>query len=112
MAKQAYEEMFLRQIEAAHREGLCPSLPVRELRFCPERRWRADFAFVEEKVLVEVQGGIWTGGRHGRGAGIENDYEKWANAACLGWTVVPVSTSQVKRGQALEWVLRILSRRP
>jgi len=60
-----------------------PLPPCKRAKVLPERRWRADFAFVEEKVLVEVQGGIWTGGRHGRGAGIENDYEKWANAACL-----------------------------
>ena len=36
--------------------GLPP--PVTEYRFHPERRWRADFAWPEKKLLVEVDGGV------------------------------------------------------
>lgn len=42
---------------------------VREHRFHPARRWRFDFAWPELLFAVEVEGGIWTGGRHNRGSG-------------------------------------------
>jgi very-short-patch-repair endonuclease len=35
----------------------------REYRFHHERRWRADFAHVEARVLIEIEGGIWVNGR-------------------------------------------------
>ena len=36
----------------------------REYRFRHERRWRADFAQMEARVLIEIEGGIWVNGRH------------------------------------------------
>ena len=38
--------------------------PVLEMRFHPIRRWRFDMAWVEKSVAVEVDGGMWGGGRH------------------------------------------------
>lgn len=75
--------------------------PEREYRFAPPRRWRADFAFVEARVLVECEGGGWTGGRHTRGSGFEADLEKYATAQTLGWTVVRVSQRMITSGLAL-----------
>ncbi|MGH2544547.1 MAG: hypothetical protein ACRDIB_17280, partial [Ardenticatenaceae bacterium] len=55
------------------------SLPAaeREYRFCPGRRWRFDFAWPGPNVACEVEGGIWTAGRHNRGAGFAADCEKY-----------------------------------
>lgn len=62
--------------------------PVREYRFHPTRRWRFDFCWPEQKVALEVDGGVWTGGRHVRGAGFIRDMDK-ANAAQLdGWRLI------------------------
>lgn len=55
-------------------------------------------------VLVEVQGGLFSGGRHVRGAGAEADCEKFAHAAACGWRVLPVSPRMVKDGTALALV--------
>lgn len=63
-------------------------VPVCEHRFAPPRRWRFDYAWPELLVALEVEGGIWTGGRHTRGAGFLNDINKYNRAALLGWTVV------------------------
>lgn len=64
--------------------------PVREHRFHPVRRWRFDYAWPEQRVALEVDGGVWTGGRHTRGAGFIKDMEKLNAAVVAGWRVVRV----------------------
>jgi len=55
--------------------------------FHPTRKWRFDLAWIEEKLALEVQGGIWVGG-HNRGAQLKKDYEKANAAAELGWRIL------------------------
>lgn len=62
--------------------------PVPEYRFDLTRRWRFDFAFPREKVALEVEGGVWTRGRHLRGLGFLKDIEKYNRAAVLGWRLI------------------------
>ena len=76
-------------------------LPEREFRFDPARRWRSDFAWPAQKLLVEVEGGIWTGGRHTRGAGFARDAEKYNTAAVNGWRVLRFAGTQVADGSAI-----------
>jgi len=82
--------------------------PVRELKFHPVRRWRADFAWPDYGVMLEVEGGVWIVGAHNRGAHFESDCEKYAEAALLGWTVIRATGRQVKDGRALLWVAKAL----
>ena len=83
--------------------------PVAEYRAIEGRRFRFDLAFIEQKLLIEVQGGIWNGGKHGRGAGIETDQEKLNLAVIAGWRVLHVSSNHVKSGKALMWIRLALS---
>lgn len=66
----------------------------REYRFCPGRKWRADFAFVEQRTLVEIDGGTWKayGGRHGR----DSDREKHNAAVALGWRTLRFSPQMLE----------------
>ncbi|MFP5340729.1 MAG: DUF559 domain-containing protein [Gammaproteobacteria bacterium] len=75
--------------------------PAREHRFVADRRWRFDFAWPDRMLAVEVEGAVWTGGRHTRGSGYVKDMEKYNRAAVLGWRVLRFSTEQVKRGEAV-----------
>lgn len=59
----------------------------REHRFAPPRGWRFDFALPEDRVAIEIEGGVWTGGRHNRAKGFINDCEKSNAATALGWRV-------------------------
>lgn len=60
---------------------------VREHRFYQPRKWRFDYAIPQYKIAIEVEGGVWTGGRHTRPAGFLNDMQKYNTAALLGWRV-------------------------
>lgn len=86
--------------------------PISEYTFHPLRKWRFDFAFVDAKIALEIEGGAFLkdGGRHTRGAGFRNDLEKYAEAAILGYRVIRVLPEQVENGQALTWIERALTK--
>ncbi len=69
-----------------------------EYVFCKGRRWRFDFALPAQRIAVEIEGGIWSGGRHTRGKGFEQDCEKYNEAALLGWRVFRFTGGMVDRG--------------
>jgi very-short-patch-repair endonuclease len=60
----------------------------REFRFHPIRRWRADFAHLPSRTLIEIEGGIYINGRHNRAAGFAADLEKYLEAELAGWRVI------------------------
>ena len=83
-------------------------MPVEEFRFHPKRKWRFDLCWQSQKLAVEIEGGTWSHGRHTRGKGFRLDCEKYAEALCLGWRVLRVTTDMVNDGTALGYVERIL----
>ena len=100
------EDAFAQQLRAAGIDYR------REVVFHPTRKWRMDFQVgfsAHPRLAVEVDGGTFTNGRHARGDGIAEDCVKYAEALCLGWRVLRVTGAQVKSGQALRWVERLLA---
>ena len=104
-----------RQLRGAKVESIGESLLVTQLKalkiefeqefeFHPKRKWRADFHIVGKKILVEVEGGIWSGGRHTRGKGYIGDMEKYNAAVVMGYQVLRFSTEQVKSGLAVRQI--------
>jgi very-short-patch-repair endonuclease len=83
--------------------------PVREHKFHPLRKWRFDFAWPAQLLAVEVEGGTWVFGRHGRGSGFEADCEKYAEAISMGWRVLRVTAGMVTTGVALKYIEDLLS---
>ena len=79
-----------------------------EFEFHPKRKWRADFHLVGKKILVEVEGGIWSGGRHTRGKGYIGDMEKYNAATMMGFQVIRFSTDQVKSGLAIQQIEKMV----
>jgi len=69
--------------------------PEYEYVFHPTRKWRFDLCWHfdapvfgelrNQKVYLEVQGGIWIKGGHNRGAQMKKDWEKYNAATELGW---------------------------
>lgn len=60
---------------------------VKEYRFDTKRRWRFDYAIPDFKIALEVEGGVWSGGKHIRAKGFLGDMEKYNRATLLGWRV-------------------------
>ena len=79
-----------------------------EFKFHPTRKWRADFHLKGKKILVEVEGGIWSNGRHTRGKGYLGDLEKYNAATMMGYQVIRFSTEQVKSGKAIEQIEKMV----
>lgn len=73
--------------------------PLPEYKFHPLRKWRADYCWPIHKVIVEVEGGVWTQGRHTRGAGFIADMAKYNAAALLGFRLLRYAPQQL--GQAI-----------
>ncbi len=82
------------------------SRPVPEYRFHPTRKWRFDWAWPDFKIALEIEGGVWTGGRHIRGSGFVKDIEKYNEAAIANWKVIRVTTKMFNSGDALVLVSR------
>lgn len=70
--------------------------PVREYRFHETRKFRFDFAWIEEKLAVEIEGGIWINGGHNRGVGYSKDMEKYNLATLRGWRVLRFAPKDIK----------------
>jgi very-short-patch-repair endonuclease len=84
--------------ESAWKEAQGPELHE-EFYFNPNRRWRFDFAHVETRVAIEIEGGVFTQGRHTRGSGFEDDCEKYNCATAMGWRVFRLTTNLIRKDQ-------------
>lgn len=78
-----------------------------ELPFHPKRKWRFDYAFPDERVAIEIDGGLWNAygglhsGRHSGGIGQKKDMEKMNAAAELGWIVLHYTPEEKMKANTL-----------
>ena len=62
--------------------------PTTEYVFHDVRKWRFDYAWPEFMLALEVEGGVWSGGRHTRGSGFVSDVAKYNEASAMGWLLI------------------------
>ncbi len=67
-----------------------------EHKFHKTRKWRFDYAHLRAGIAIELEGGVFSGGRHTRPQGFANDCEKYNNAAAAGFIVFRLCTGMVK----------------
>ena len=100
--KRTAEELFCKHLDEL---GLRYE---REVKFHPIRQWRIDFVLPDHRIGIEVEGAIWVGGRHVRGAGYQADLNKYNHATMCGYRILRFSTSDVQKGAAkaflAEWM--------
>ena len=73
-------------------------MPLREYAFALPRRWRFDFCWPDKRIALEVDGGVYAGGRHTSGVGYTNDCRKLNAATLLGWKVYRVTPEMIRDG--------------
>lgn len=98
MKQGAAETLLL--IEYGQELGFGPAVP--EFKFAAElgRQFQADIGYPQIHLLIELEGGNWTRGRHVRGQGYENDCEKYSIASILGYMLIRVTYSMIQNGMA------------
>lgn len=73
---------------------------VTEYQFHPLRRWRADIAVLDCRLLIECDG--YYKGKHGTGWG--NDDEKSNVAQMLGFKILRFNNRQIENGEAKKFI--------
>lgn len=84
--------------------------PQLEYKFHKDRKWRADYAWPQHGVILEVEGAIWAMGRHTRGSGFIKDMEKYNAAALLGFKLLRVTPQALCTAKTIEMIEKILSK--
>jgi hypothetical protein len=68
----------------------------RYLKSKRSKRYRLDFAHLQSKVGVEIQGGVYNRGRHVTGSGYERDCKKYNLAYTSEWTIFLLTNAMAK----------------
>jgi len=98
------EEQMARQLEDA---GI---VYEREQMLIPGRKFRFDFLLPQSCLIIECEGGTWAGGRHTSGVGFRNDCVKYNLAAEYGYVVLRYTSDLIKKGDAIESIVRVHER--
>ena len=102
IANRTRDKIFLKMLSDA---GL-PE-PTAEFRFHPKRKFRFDWAFIEQRIAVECSGGIYMKvSGHKSIAGILRDYEKMNEAQILGWKVLQIESNNLIKLPAIQLIKR------
>lgn len=84
--------------------------PVRQYQFAKPRKWAFDFSWVDQKVAVEIDGGLHIQGRHQRPEGFTSDQDKMNQAALMGWRVGRFGASHLEDLSVLRWLEEALEK--
>jgi hypothetical protein len=63
-------------------------IPIPEYKFFAKRKWRIDYAWPNNYLAVEIEGGVYSRGRHIRPTGFINDMEKYNCLILCGWKLL------------------------
>jgi hypothetical protein len=81
----------------------------REYKFCPGRRWRADF-YIKPMILVEFEGLTRPDekSRHTTNQGYTEDCEKYDEANILRFNVLRFTQKHIRSGYAIDTIRRLM----
>jgi hypothetical protein len=86
--------------------------PELERQVVKGRRWRFDGCWSSAGIAFEVDGAVWTQGRHTRGAGFISDCQKLNAAALDGGRVYRFTREMIESGEAVETLRLALEAAP
>lgn len=93
-------------------DSLYPNIDLyTEYRFDTKRKYLFDFANLDAKVAIEIQGGIYQPNQgHNSIAGIKRDCKKFCLAASQGWLVFPLTEDMITE-EWLDVIARVINNR-
>ncbi len=65
----------------------------KKFQFKTTKHWRFDFHLIEHRILVEISGGAWSGGRSGKLANKGWSMDRYDVAVDMGYTVVRLESA-------------------
>lgn len=72
-----------------------------------KRKWRVDFLLPVHRIYIELEGAIYTAGRHSRGAGYTSDCHKYNSLTLMGWRGLRFTSDWLDSNQGLSPILMI-----
>ena len=94
--------------------------PMSEYVFAAPRKFAFDYAWIAEKIALEVEGGVYgrgkpcpacgrkRGGAHSSVQGILRDITKYNLAASMGWLVFRCTPAQLESGEAAAMIAKAM----
>lgn len=65
----------------------------KKFQFKSTKHWRFDFHLIEHRILVEISGGPWSGGRKGKLANKAWSMDRYDHANEMGFTIVRLESA-------------------
>jgi len=103
LSKSQHEDLFYQILLNTHLP-----MPVRHFHPWPKDRHECDFCWTSQKLIVEVEGGIWVGGRHVHPTGFLRDIAKYNRLTIDGYRLLRVTPDMILNGEALTLVREAL----
>lgn len=106
-AKQSYLEAF-----ETLKEELTDDAIGFEIKFQPihTKHWRFDFHIVKLRLLIEIEGGPWSGGRGGNLAFKAWSMDRYYQAEELGYKIERFHPDSILSGYVIHWIKDELER--
>lgn len=76
-------------------------VPIAEYKFLADRKFRIDYCYPDRHLAIEIEGGVWSRGRHTRGAGFIGDMEKYNLLTENGWYLLRYQPNRIDFKQIL-----------
>ena len=110
LSRNMANEVIARQYELFRRtlESFTGCQVVAEHKFHDTRKWRIDFAIIDLKIGIEIEGGVWSGGAHTRGKGFIEDMEKYNAAVTFGWVILRFTPQDLNKITTFDTVLKVV----
>ncbi|MDC4404058.1 hypothetical protein OHX09_09435 [Acinetobacter baumannii] len=100
------------QAEATLKEELIDLAIGFESKFQPihTKHWRFDFHIVKLRLLIEIEGGPWSGGRGGKLANKAWSLDRYDQVEELGYKIERFHPDSVLSGYVINWIKSELER--
>ena len=78
--------------------------------FKSTKHWRFDFHLIEHRILIEIAGGPWSGGRKGKLSNKTWSMDRYDYAEELGYTFERFHPDSILSGYVINWIKKELER--